>query len=382
MKNKPFYFSLFVGSCLIITVLLIIQQYQSAFENSKVYASTNLPTSSIKLPGKEITEKITVGAIGDVLIHDWIYNDAKRGNSYDFHPIFQNVKGMLQKPALVTANQESILGGKALGISGYPEFNSPQEVADAVMDSGVDIVSTANNHSYDKGERGIQSQSNYLDKIGLKHVGSFTSEKDRNTLRVIESHGIKVAFLAYTFGTNGIRIPANKSYLVNIINKDLMKKEISRARLDADVVIMSIHWGKEYERYPSAAQKELAHFLANEGVDIIFGSHPHVLQPMEWITARDGRKVLAVYSLGNFLSGQVRDYKDIGGLATVDITKSTTKNGNKIQLSNPLFYPTYVTQKHFKLYKVVPLEKAASFGLSHADVKYREIQAFMKQWIH
>lgn len=381
MKNKTAFSLLMIGICLFLSSTLLFQQYQKAEAKTKVYASENLSSRQYTVMGKNVTEKVTIGGIGDILIHDWVYEDAFRGGKYNFNPIFQNIKGLLEMPDIVTANQESILGGTELGVSNYPMFNSPHEVADAIKNAGVDIVSTANNHSLDKGERGILSESRYLDSIGIPHVGTFTDQKDRSRLRVISKNGIKLAFLSYTFGTNGIPVPLEKKYLVNIINRDSMKEEIHRARQEADVVIMSIHWGNEYQRYPTEQQKDLAHFLANEGVDVIFGSHPHVLQPMQWITAKDGRRVLAVYSLGNFISGQMRDYKDIGGLATVDITKHVSEKGQQIELSNPIFNPTYVSQQHLKNYRVVPLKQAGSYGLANAAAKDREIHKFMTQWL-
>lgn len=367
--------------CIVLGSILIIQQQKSSAEMKKVRISNAHSLRPSLVIGREMTEKITVGAIGDILMHDTVYQDAFNGTKYNFDPIFQNVKSILEMPDILTANQESTLGGIELGVSSYPTFNSPHEVADALVHTGVDIVSTANNHTLDKGVKGIQSEVQYLDSIGLPHVGSFLDEKDRHKLRIVEKNGIKLAFLSYSYGTNGIPIPSGKDFLVNLINRDIMKEEIQRAKKVADVVVMSIHWGNEYQRVPSNDQKDLANFLANEGVDIIFGSHPHVLQPMEWILTADGRKTFVIYSLGNFISGQSEDYKDIGGLATVDITKHVSEKGNTIELSNPVFHPTFVSSQHDKNYRVVPLEKAGSFGLQNADAKYKEIQDHMMQWL-
>jgi len=156
-----------------------------------------------------------------------------------------------------------------------------------------------------------------------------------------------------------------------------MKEEIVRARNQADVVVMSIHWGIEYQRYPSNEQKKLGQYLIDSGVDIIFGHHPHVLQPMEWVKAKDGRNGLIVYSLGNFLSGQKRDYKDIGGMVTVDVTKTINENGTTIALSNPRFFPTYVTSRFSRNYRVVPLQDAERHGLKNAGDIYLEIMNHM-----
>ena len=367
--------------CLVVTAVLLIQQQKNKVTSAKIHSTKDHAERVQPVLTRTLTEKLTIGAIGDILIHDTVYQDAFNGSTYNFNPIFENVKSKLESPDVLTANQESMLGGIDIGVSSYPMFNSPHEVADALVNTGVDIVSLANNHTLDKGERGILSATDYLNSIGLPHVGSFLNKEDRQKLRIINKNGIKLAFLSYTYGTNGIPIPDGKDFLVNLINRDIMSEEVKRAKKEADVVVMSIHWGNEYQRIPTNEQKDLATFLANEGVDIIFGSHPHVLQPMEWIKTEDGRKSFVIYSLGNFISGQVRDYKDIGGMATVEITKKITESGKTIELSNPAFYPTYVSSQRSRNYQVVPLENASSFGLTNASTKYQEIQDHMTQWL-
>ncbi|WP_462413458.1 CapA family protein [Neobacillus sp. Marseille-QA0830] len=371
-----------VLGCSLLAYALLTQQWTKSKPLPKVYSAEVTKHRPIQKTNPVTTEKITVGAIGDILIHSPVYQDAFNGSQYEFDQMFSDVKPLLEKPDLLTANQESTIGGLELGLSGYPAFNSPHEVADALVHTGVDIVSTANNHTLDKGERGVLSETAYLESIGLPHVGSFQDQQDQQHLRIIEKNGIKLAFLSYTYGTNGIPVPKGKDYLVNLIDRDKMKEEIHRAKAAADVVVMSIHWGLEYQRVPSADQKELAQFLANEGVDILFGSHPHVLQPMEWINTADGRKTFVIYSLGNFISAQYGNYKDIGGLATVDITKRVSSQGSAIELSSPAFYPTYVTSQRYKDFRVVPLEQAGGHGLKNAEAKYDEIQQHMSQWLH
>ncbi|PLR95259.1 CapA family protein [Bacillus sp. T33-2] len=332
---------------------------------------------SLSVSGKHAEEKVAIAAIGDILIHDTVYMDAQTNNGYDFKPMLAHVKEELLKPDLLLANQETVLGGVELGLSGYPTFNSPREVGDALIDAGVDIVSTANNHTLDKSERGIQSAIRYLDSTGLPYVGAFKNEDDRKTLRILNKNGVRIAFLSYTYGTNGIPVPEGKDFLVNLIDKGIMQEEITRARQEADVIVMSIHWGNEYQRQPNDYQRELAHFLVDQGVDVIFGHHPHVLQPIEWMETVDGRQALVVFSLGNFLSGQVRDYKDIGGMASVEITKHIGPNGNRITLSNPQFMPTYVASHRQRNYQVVPLQDAGMFGMPNAEAKYGEIMLHM-----
>ncbi len=379
MKKRILLSSLFVLLiCIIAAVAILLQQGKKTVKEERMHSPKNHKSRPSLNVNREISEKITIGAIGDILIHSPVYQDAFNGAEYTFDPMFENVKSLLEKPDILTANQESMLGGTELGLSGYPMFNSPHQVANALVDSGVDIVSTANNHTLDKGEKGIQSEAAYLNSIGLPHVGSFLDKKDRQTLRILEKNGIKLAFLSYTYGTNGIPVPKGKDYLVNLIDLDNMKEEIHRAKKEADVVVMSIHWGIEYQRIPTAEQKNLAQFLADEGVDIIFGSHPHVLQPMEWLKAKDGRKAFVVYSLGNFISAQYNDFKDIGGLSTIDITKHVLEEGKSIEISNP---PTYVTSQKYHQFRVIPLEKAGAFGLSNANAKNKEIHQHMNQWL-
>jgi poly-gamma-glutamate capsule biosynthesis protein CapA/YwtB (metallophosphatase superfamily) len=381
MKKRSVWFSLiFIAVILIGSVSLSFYFYQESKEEI-VYQTSNHQEREVFLNGKEWTSKLTLGGIGDILIHDWVYEDAYSPNGYNFKPMFKPVKDILQGPDVLLANQETVLGGVEIGVSSYPMFNSPQEVGDALIDAGVDIVSTANNHSLDKGERGILNSIAYYEKVGLPYVGFFKDNQDQEKLRILRKNGVKLAFLSYSYGTNGIPVPKGKDYLVNLIDQDKMKTEIHRAKAEADVVVMSIHWGNEYQRIPTEAQQQLAQFLADEGVDVIFGHHPHVLQPMKMLKTKDNRQTFVVYSLGNFISGQMRDYKDIGGLATIEITKKVAPDGTKLTISDPKFIPTYVSSKHLAQYRVVPLRDAGSVGFKNAEKSYQEIMNHMNQWI-
>ncbi|MCU9614692.1 CapA family protein [Caldibacillus lycopersici] len=381
LKNKYLYIILTIFALFLI--LGGLYQFVSAQnEQSKtVHTVTSNGTRTIAAPQyKTWQETVTIGAIGDILIHDWVYQDAQTEDGYDFKPMFQYIRDTLLQPDILLANQESLLGGAEIGVSSYPSFNSPYEVGDALIDSGVDIVSTANNHTLDRGEKAILNAINYYERVGQTYVGHYKDVEDQNTLRIINKKGINFAFLSYTYGTNGIPVPEGKDYLVNLIDLDKMKEEIIRAKKEADVVVMSIHWGNEYQRVPSEEQKYIAQELASYGVDIIFGHHPHVLQPMEWIEV-DGHKTFVVYSLGNFLSGQMWDYKDIGGVAEINVTKTVTNSGVSIELSEPTFLPTYVSNTNLHNYRVVPLQDAGNFGLSNASEKQKEIIDHMFQWI-
>lgn len=383
MKNYTF-ISLTGIVAIIFFILFIIIQV----EDSNPNVETNHPpqsngtrlTSANSLM-KSYSQTVSIGAIGDILIHSRVYDDALSDQDYDFMPMIQPIKHLLLEPDILLANQESILGGTDIGLSTYPSFNSPQEVGDAFIDAGVDIFSTANNHTLDRGEKAIHHAIQFYNDKSIPYVGHFQNEEDQNTLRIINKNGISFAYLSYTYGTNGIPVPKGKDYLVNLIDLEKIKAEVSRAKEEADIVVMSIHWGNEYERYPSEEQKLLAKEIAEYGVDVIFGHHPHVLQPFEWIHTSDGRRTFVVYSLGNFISGQKDNYKDIGGLVTLQVTKRVDQDGEKIELLNPEFYPTYVTVQNNKNYQVVPLSEAGHHGLHNVENINNDIMFHMYQWV-
>ncbi|WP_226641804.1 CapA family protein [Mesobacillus subterraneus] len=382
-KKKPFGLALFAGLGILASVLTL-QMYNEAQAKEpsiKMKSQKSHLERSYDVTGKSFVETVKIGAIGDILIHDTVYEDAFLSPGYDFKPMLSHVREYLLQPDLLLANQETLLGGEEIGLSSYPMFNSPVEVGDALIDAGVDIVSNANNHSLDRSEKGVLASLSNMEASGLPYVGSFKDDADKQELRILNKNGVSVSYLSYTYGTNGIPVPIGKDHLVNLIDREAMKAEIHRARTESDIIVMSIHWGNEYQRFPTIDQKELAQFLVDEGIDIIFGHHPHVLQPMEWLTAADGRKAFVVYSLGNFLSGQMWDYKDIGGLATIEVTKTITPEGDKIVLQNPEFLPTFVSSSRQSNYRVVPLEEAGQFGLAGAKSKYNEIMEHMTQFI-
>lgn len=317
------------------------------------------------------TTTASLSAIGDILIHDRVYEPAHIGDGkYDFTPHLKNVHTLLKSADITIANQESLIGGTEIGLSSYPSFNSPYEVGDALKASGVDLVTMANNHTLDRGEKAIQSAISHWNQLGIPYTGAFLSEEDKKNIRTIEKNGIIFSFLAYTYGTNGIETPKNKPYLVNRIEESNIDQDIAKASAVSDVVVVSLHFGKEYGRMPNEEQKQLALKTANAGADIIIGHHPHVLQPMEWIERDDGKRTFVAYSLGNFFTGQNEDYKDIGGVLNITVEKKL-ENG-EIILKEPSFIPTFVN----KNYHVYPLEQVAG-----KEKVYEEIIKHMKMWV-
>ncbi len=260
-----------------------------------------------------VCRQATVAAVGDIMVHRTQFVRAydPQEESYDFKPSFEVIAPYLQKADLVVGNLETTLGGDKLGFSAYPRFNSPDEIVTALREAGFNLLCTANNHCLDTGEKGLCRTIKVIEEAGIKHFGTAGSFEERNTPLIVQVNGISLSFLAYTYGTNGLSVPRGKDYLVNLIDEEQMSRDISRARLEgADLVIVYLHWGEEYCTEPTESQKKVALFAAEAGADIILGSHPHVIQPMEYLHVPSKvdreKKIFVAYSLGNFLSNQHR----------------------------------------------------------------------------
>ncbi len=245
---------------------------------------------------------------------------------------------------MLFGNLETTFAGEARGYSGYPTFNSPSSLGTAIKNIGVDVLSTANNHSLDKGYKGIVSTLDALDEIGIEHTGTYRSEDEQNKILVKDINGIKVAFLSFTYGTNGIPVPKDNGYCVNLIDKELMLEQINLAKAqEVDLICTSMHWGVEYAQKQNKEQEELADFLFQNGVDIIIGNHAHVIEPMERkiITLEDGteKEVFVVYALGNFVSGQVKEHTKTTAILDMNITKNGETG--KISIDSVDYVPVY-----------------------------------------
>jgi poly-gamma-glutamate capsule biosynthesis protein CapA/YwtB (metallophosphatase superfamily) len=351
---------------LLVISFLITKQYSdwtTPSEGEKITSLLHTPRE-VQASGKSIKTSASIAAIGDILIHDTVYNDAKKQSGYDFTPMFAPIQDMLSAPDFLIANQESTPGGVELGVSSYPLFNSPKEIVKSLQNVGVDAVTTANNHSLDQGEKGLLSAIDYYEEISMPYVGAFKNPEDQSRVRTFNVNGIKFALLSYTYGTNGIPVPEGKEYLVNLIDEQKMIREIKKAKnMNIDLVVMSLHWGNEYQRFPTEEQQRLAKVLTNNGVDIIFGHHPHVLQPIQTYKTNDGRDAVVIYSLGNFLSGQKDDFKDIGGMVTVQVEKKMNPAGSTITFPSIHFQPTFVSENHYKNYRIYPLDFARKNGM-------------------
>jgi len=311
---------------------------------------------------------LLVSAVGDIMIHMPQIRAAEiQGGGYDFKSVFEEVKQYIEKADIAIANFETTVGTPERGYSGYPRFSAPHEILEALRFAGFDVLTTANNHCLDWLEFGVENTLNKLDEYGILHTGTARTLEESQRLLIIERNDIKVGILAYTYGTNGMEalIPPDKlSYMVNYFNDfDKIRRDIERIKMEgAEVVIVCMHWGNEYERTPSEEQKELAQQLANAGADIIFGSHPHVIQPIEIkdVALEGGmtKKVVVAYSLGNFISNQRERYTDSGVIVNVEIVKDHDEN--TITISNISYIPTWVYKYYHNgkaQYRVLPVEK-------------------------
>lgn len=332
----------------------------STYVSKDLTAKPNL-ISPPTTPNPTITPKptpivINIVAVGDDLIHTQIIDDAKQTNGkYNFDNLFKNVKDDIKSADISIINQETILSTKKLGYTGYPLFGSPTSVGTAIYKAGFDVVLHATNHSMDKGYDGIKNTLDFWKKYkDIKVVGIYDSKESSDEICIVERENIKVAILNYTFSLNGLSTPKGKSYLVNILNKNDMKKDIAKAKKLADIVIVCPHWGTEYVYKPTSYQEDLVDFFYDNKVDIVIGTHPHVIEPVKWIQEKNNtHKMLVYYSLGNFISSQDEVPRMLGGMANIQITKS---NG-KVYISDASITPLvthYETgiDKHFTTYKL------------------------------
>jgi poly-gamma-glutamate synthesis protein (capsule biosynthesis protein) len=267
---------------------------------------------------------LTLIAAGDNLFHEAMIRPDPKTGTYHFNEYYAEIKALIEPADIAFVNQETVFGGARYGFSGYPRFNTPAEAGDALAAAGFDVVNHATNHIMDKGEDAVFATMDYWDTLpGVPYLGIHRSGEARETKKVIiEKNNIRVGFLAYTYGTNGLPVPKNKPYLVSLIDEAAMEKEIGAIRPLCDFLVVSMHWGAEYRHTPTREQERLARFLADRNVDLILGHHPHVLEPYVYLDRPDGGKTLCFYSLGNFLSGQQSDITQLGALAYVRIKKS------------------------------------------------------------
>ncbi|MBR4456099.1 MAG: CapA family protein [Solobacterium sp.] len=322
---------------------------------------------------------------GDALIHGTVWMDADRGNgTYDFSGIVENVGRLAEGYDLKYYNQETILGGVELGLHGYPTFNSPQEVGDAMVNMGFGLVSTANNHSLDQGVTGINRSCEYWKKQEAEHgvhmAGTYVSQEDHDKLEVYEVNGITYTFLSWTYGCNGLLPPQGQEYIVNIYTDHVeeLLEQVRRANELSDIVIVAMHWGTEYYMEANDEQRELAQRLSEAGADIIVGNHPHVIQPIEWV---NNGKTIVYYAMGNMVSAQIDEPNLVGMVGGITIRKITDEDGSRMELLDPradLIYTYY--DPGYVNFKVIPMKELDDAHVPGAAALYEKYRAKINEY--
>ena len=310
-KNNINYSKIQKSLIIIVSILLVLfliiaiftyinnkNEYQNLVNTSKQEIE-NQKQENAKKEAEENKEEeptditFTMAAVGDIMCHNTQYNDAynKDTDTYDFSYVFDDISLYTKTADICIGNLETTFAGKDVGYSGYPTFNTPDSLAYELKDIGIDVLSTAGNHALDKGFDGLSRTIDILNDADIAHTGTYKTQEEQNTILIKYVKGIKIAFVNFTYGTNGIKIPSGKEFCVNLIDNDLIKEQLDLAKSQKpDIIIACMHWGNEYKTSPNDTQKELSTFLFQNGVDIILGTHPHVLEPMEkqTVTLEDG----------------------------------------------------------------------------------------------
>lgn len=295
---------------------------------------------------QETDTTFTLTAIGDVMCHNTQYMDAYDSSTgtYDFSYVFDNISSYTKTADICVGNLETSFAGEDKGYSNYPTFNSPDSLADSLKRIGVDVLSTAGNHALDMGFSGLSRTIDVLDKADISHLGTYKTQEDQDKVLIKYVKGVKIAFIDYTYGTNGIAVPSDKKFCINLIDKDLIKKHIETAKSqNVDMIVACMHWGTEYQTKQNSEQEELADFLFQNGVNVIIGNHPHVLQPMEkrTVTLEDGstRDGFVAYALGNFICDQNAVNTRDSVILNLKITKHTD---GSVTIDNYDYVPIYM----------------------------------------
>jgi poly-gamma-glutamate capsule biosynthesis protein CapA/YwtB (metallophosphatase superfamily) len=324
-------------------------------------------------------ERLSLLFMGDIMGHDeqiWSAEN-RETHTYNYDDVFRFIKPVISEADVAIANFEVTLAGPPY--TGYPAFSSPVDLAVACRNAGIDYLVTANNHSADRGKRGIINTINKLDSLGIPHTGTFLNSAARDSLSpmIINRKGTSIALLNYTYGTNGIVVP--EPVKVNMLDKDQITKDVNKAKnKKADIIILFIHWGTEYDTIPSKNQTDLAEYFFSIGVDLIIGSHPHVLQKMVWVKdGTGGKDRLVIFSLGNFVSNQRKPKTDGGTMVRIELTKK----GGLYKISDAGYYLTWVytpIEKYRKKFFILPcteFENRPDFFSNPAD--YYKMKRFI-----
>lgn len=364
-RNKKLLLILFI--ILLIFFIFILNKFNKNLRtNINTENNSAETTLSNKNTKQDTAEPITftLTSLGDTLCHNTQYWDAynSKTDEYDFSYVYEDIKNYTLSSDITIGSLETTFAGKEKGYSNYPTFNTPDSLATALKDIGVDVVSLAGNHALDYGYTGLCRTIDVFNNIGLSHLGTYKTAEDQEKILIKDVKGVKIAFINYTYGTNGIPLPSGKDFCVNLIDKDFIKKQINQAKeQNVDMIVACMHWGTEYRTTANSEQKDLANFLFENGVDVILGNHPHVLEPMEkkTITLQDGttKDVFVVYALGNFTADQRDEITRDSAILNLTITKNSD---SKISIDKVNYVPIYMyknTNVSTHKFKILDIEK-------------------------
>lgn len=348
-------------------ILIAEGQMPTAVEGGKEQLAQNSDSKETVEPVKEpemepppeiVKESMRLAMVGDVLLH------LRLAQYEDFTSSFAAVAPTMQSYDYLIANQESPPVGNNYALSGFPQFSSPPHIVRDLQNAGVDMVTIANNHTVDKGEGGVRTFFENLDKYGIPYVGAYKNDEDKANDRIIEVGSIKIGLLAYTYGTNGLYLPKGSPYIINYIDEAKIKADIELLKEKVDVVAVSMHWGPEYVYSESDYQKHYAKVLNESGAHIVLGTHPHVLQPYKKLVTEQGHETHVFYSLGNFFSTILTIPNTmIGGIASLEITKE----GDVITIQQPELFATSVLKDTDGIYRVYPLKDVEQRSVQNLD---------------
>ena len=329
---------------------------------------------------KDGTVRLSFIAAGDNMMHLNMIDDAKEranpGENFNFKVMYKDIADIIKSKDIAFVNVETPIAGDEFKYDGYPMFNTPKENGFALVDIGFDIINIANNHMLDKWEKGYMNHITFWENQNVFMIGGFKDIEDFENIKIYEKNGVSIAFLSYTYGTNGMILPAGSQMVIPYIDDATIERQIKTARPLADLLFVAMHWGDENIFTPNQRQRSLAQMMIDNGVDVILGMHPHVLQEIKWVGRPDGKQTLVAYSLGNMISGMIGAKNMIGGLLSFDIVKTTKSGVSDTIIENveliPIMTQYNMRRKDFQLYKFedYTLDLAKAHGVINSDNKF------------
>ena len=337
MTGKQF-LSLLIAVVLAVTGIVLVKKSRPHISRDSMELTAQADEGSAE-PGKSGKTSATMLCFGDNLIHNTLYQQASvrtNGNGYDFSPVYENIKDMVQAADIAVINQETMMA-KSFPVSSYPMFNTPTDMAKCLADTGFDVLTISTNHSLDVQSKGLIETLDLINSTpGLQAAGAYHSRDEYTKFKLIDANGISFAFVSFVEHTNGITLPADKEdYLIYWDETEDIRNVVSQADEAADVVVVCMHGGTEYADYVDDNQRKLVDLVVECGADCVVGTHPHCIQPVETVKGPDGADVPVMWSLGNLVSAQKDDPKRlVGGIGSVTFTKDL--GSGKVTVSKPV----------------------------------------------